>query len=102
MKQIKKPSPPLRTSQGTLERSNVEKAHAFAEHLVKDFQPHPSENESEEALTQLLEIPYQLEPPINRLKRAEVQDISSLKPKKSSGYGLITGKILKKLPIIGI
>jgi hypothetical protein len=42
MKQVKKPSPPLRTSQGTWARSNVEKAHAFAEHLAKVSQPHPS------------------------------------------------------------
>jgi hypothetical protein len=53
IKQVKKPSPPLRTSQGTWARSNVERAHAFAEHLAKIFQPHPSENEpeEEEALT---------------------------------------------------
>jgi hypothetical protein len=99
-----KSSPPLRTSQGIWARSNVEKAHAFAEHLAKVFQPHPSENEpEEETLTQLLETPYQLEPPINRLKRAEVHEvINSLIPEKSSGYDLITGKILKQLPNIGI
>jgi hypothetical protein len=46
---------------------------------------------------------YQLEPPINRLKRAEVQEvINSLNPKRSSGYDIITGKILKELPVIGI
>jgi hypothetical protein len=74
IKQVKKPSPPLRTSQGTWARSNVKKAHASAEHLAKVFQLHPSENEpqEEEALTQLLETTYQLEPPINRLKRPEV------------------------------
>jgi hypothetical protein len=44
IKQVNKPSPPLRTSQETWKRSNVEKAHAFAEHLAKVFQPHPSEN----------------------------------------------------------
>jgi hypothetical protein len=39
----------------------------------------------------------------NRLRRAEVQEvISSLNPKKSSGCDLITGKILKELPITGI
>jgi hypothetical protein len=59
--------------------------------------------EEEEALYQLLETPYQLEPPINHLKRAEVQVvINSLNPKKSSGYDLITGKILKEFPITGI
>jgi hypothetical protein len=39
--------------------------------------------EEEEALIQLLEAPYKLEPPIKRFKRAEVQDvISNLYPKK--------------------
>jgi hypothetical protein len=79
------------------------KSTRFAEHLAKVFQSHPSENEleEEEALIQLLDTPYQLEPPINRLKRAEVQEVNnSLNPKKSSGYGIITGKILKELPII--
>jgi hypothetical protein len=104
MKQVKKPSPPLRTSQETWARSNVEKAHLFAEHLAKVFQLHPSENkpEEKESLIQLLETPYQLEPPTNHLKRAEVQGVNSLNPKKSSGYNLITSKILKELPIIGI
>jgi hypothetical protein len=36
-------------------------------------------------------------------KKVEVQEvISSINPKKSSGYDLITGKILKELPTIGI
>jgi hypothetical protein len=47
--------------------------------------------------------PYQLKPPLNHLKRAEVQEVTnSLNPEKSSGYDLITGKILKELPIIEI
>jgi hypothetical protein len=41
-----------------------------------------------------LETAYQLGPPINSL--------NSLNPKKSSGYDLITGKILKELPTIRI
>jgi hypothetical protein len=76
-----------------------------SEHLADFFQPHPSENEpeEEEAHIQLLKTLYQLKTPINPLKRAEVQDvINSLNPKKSSGYNLITGKIVKKLPIIAI
>jgi hypothetical protein len=52
IKRLKKPSQPLRTSQGTWARSNIEKAHAFGEHLANVFQLHPSENvpEEEEAL----------------------------------------------------
>jgi hypothetical protein len=49
-----------------------------------------------------IEAPYQLEPPINRLKRGVKEVINSLNPKKMSCYDLITGKILKELPIIGI
>jgi hypothetical protein len=48
IRQVKKPSPQLRTSQGTWARSNVRKAHTFDEHLANIFQPHPSENEPEE------------------------------------------------------
>jgi hypothetical protein len=52
---------------------------------------------------QLLEAPYKLEQPIKRFKRGEVQKvISNLNPEKSSDYDLISGKILKELPIIGI
>jgi hypothetical protein len=79
--------------------------HTFAKHLANLFQPQPSKHEldEEEALIQLLEAPYQLEPPVNRLKRAEVQEvIYSLNLKKSSGYDPITGKILKEFPIIRI
>jgi hypothetical protein len=59
--------------------------------------------EEQEVLMQLLETPYQLEPPINCLKRVEVQEvINSLNPKKSPDHDFITGKILKELPTIGI
>jgi hypothetical protein len=87
-----------------LGKKQCRKIHTFAEHLAKVFQSHPLESEpKKEALTQLLETPYQLEPPINRLKRTEVQEvINSLNPKKSSGYNLITGNTLKDLHVIGI
>jgi hypothetical protein len=56
IKQVKESSTPLRTSQGTWAKSNVEKAHVFAEYSAKVFKPHPSENEPEEkALTELLD-----------------------------------------------
>jgi hypothetical protein len=99
IKQVKKPSPPLRTLQGTWVRSNVERAHSFAERLANIFQPLPSEDEleEEEALIQLPETLYKLDRPLNSLKRAEVQEaINSINPKKSTGYGLITRKILKE------
>jgi hypothetical protein len=62
-----------------------------------------SEEMEEEALTKRLKTPYQLEPPANSLKRVEVEEvIRNLNPKKSSDCDLITGKILKELPIVGI
>jgi hypothetical protein len=61
-----------------------------------------SATEEEEAI-QFLETLYQLEPPINSLKRTEAQEvINNLNPKKSLGYDLITGSILSELPIIGM
>jgi hypothetical protein len=64
-KTLTHPSPPLRTHFGTWANSNFDKAHAFAHHLADIFQPHPSENlpAEDEAFMQLLETPYQLEPP---------------------------------------
>jgi hypothetical protein len=75
IKRVKKPSPPLRTSQGTWAR-NVKKAHTFAEHLAKVSQQHPSENEPKEDLLNFWR------PPIN----SNHQSIASkeLKFKKSS------------------
>jgi hypothetical protein len=104
IKPVKKYSAQLRTPKGTRVRTNIEKAHAFTKHLANVFQPHRSENapEEEKALTHSLETPYQLESPINHLKRSEVQEVNSLKTKKSPGYDLITGKILKELPIVAI
>jgi hypothetical protein len=63
-----------------LGKKQCQKSTCFAEHLASVFQPHPSENEpeEEEALIQLLEIPYQLKPPINCLKRVEIQEVIRL------------------------
>jgi hypothetical protein len=93
--QVKKHFPPLRTSKGTWARSNVEKAHTFAGHLAKVFQPHPSENEpEEEALMQLLETVSQTNSS-HKSTVSKQEVINSMNPKKSSGYDLNTGKILK-------
>jgi hypothetical protein len=66
------------------------------------FQHLPSENQKNPSKSK--KIPYQLEPTINRLKRTEVQAVINniIHPKKSPGYNLITGKILKELTTIQI
>jgi hypothetical protein len=72
IKQVKKPSQPLRTSQGTWARYVV-KAHAFAEHLANVFQPYLRKlTQRETSAYTTSGDTYQLEPPINCLKRAEV------------------------------
>jgi hypothetical protein len=81
-----------------LSKKRRRKADAFAEHPPNVSQRHPSENELEEegALIKLLEAPYQLEPPTNRNKSAEVQDVVSIpNSKKSLVHDLITVNILK-------
>jgi hypothetical protein len=100
------PRPPLITPCGKLQKDLKESlkllqrfaSQAFANHLTSVFQPHPPEPDSlpEDTLTSFLETPFQLEPLIQRLKRSEVQAIiKKLPPKKSPGYDLMTGKILK-------
>jgi hypothetical protein len=81
----------------------IKNTHAFPKHLADIFQLPPSENEpeEEEALIQTLDAPYQLRQPIKHFQRAEVQEvISNLNPEISSDYDLITGKILKELPVL--
>jgi hypothetical protein len=101
--QTTKSSPPLRTIQGTWAQNPTEKAHVFANHLMQVFQPHTSEHtpDEREELIQILENPCQLEPPINCLKRTEVQAvINSIHPKTSPRYDLITSKISKNCPLL--
>jgi hypothetical protein len=44
IKRVKKYFAPLSTPQRIWARTNIEIAHAFAEHIAKVFRPHPSEN----------------------------------------------------------
>jgi hypothetical protein len=93
----------LRTPHGTWARRATEKAHAFSQHPASVFQPyHTGPTLIAEENIQFLETSYQHEPPIPRLIRTDIQTaINHLNPKKSPGYDLITGQILKELPIIG-
>jgi hypothetical protein len=105
LKHVTLPSPPLRTPLNTWVSSPLDKAQAFATHLAAVFQPHPSFNPpgGDDPIEHLLASPYQLEPPAPPISRTEVQTlITSLNPKKSAGYDLITGPILQALPPVGI
>jgi hypothetical protein len=63
-------------------RTYADRAQAFANHLASVVQPHPPEPDSllEDTLTSFLETPFQLKPPIQRLKRPEVQAIIKKPP----------------------
>lgn len=86
-------------------RSNEEKATAFADHLEKVFQPIqriiPAAEEEE--IHTFLDVPTQMDLPIRKIKVGElVAEIkTNLDSNKAPGYDLITGKILRELPLIG-
>jgi hypothetical protein len=91
---LKPPSPPLPTSKGTWARSNVEEAHAFAEHLADVLQPRPSGNEpeEEEALIQHLESTHYS----NRQSNASKE----LKFKKSSAIYILRNHWVTKSSLV--
>ena len=92
--------PPLRNTNGTWARNDIQKATVFADHLVQVFQPnaiHSDEN---------LEVSTQLDddPPIRLVTPMEVaREITyGLKSKKAPGYDGISARILKELPRKGL
>jgi hypothetical protein len=82
IKHIPSSFPPLQTAQGTWARTNIAKAHAFANHLASVFQPHHTNlPDEEELLVRLLQSRYQLEPPLHRFKQTEIQSSTAFHPK---------------------
>lgn len=100
IKQPKERIPPIRTESGNWARSDLEKCNEFASHFSNIFQPFPAEiSEIEEAeIYSYLEKPHQMDLPMKLFKISEVSKaIQDLNPKKSPGYDLITGQVLKQL-----
>lgn len=106
LKQPQQANPPIRLPDSTWAKTNQQKASAFAEHLEKVFQPFPAviPHNEEEEIHQYLQAPFQLSPPIKKIKASEVRQIIStnLNIKKAPGYDLISGKVLQELPPKGI
>lgn len=100
------PNPPIRKDDGSWAKSNEEKANVFADHLYEVFQPNPTDiiNSIDDDVQAFLDSPYQLEPPLQKFTVKQVADIieTKLNPKKSPGHDLITVKILKELPEVGL
>lgn len=102
-KKLKQPImqiPHVKTTNGSLAKSNEEKAKVFADHLEHIFKPNISQHfdnmtgvgidvdEQEIALTTIAEVTNEIRVNLN--------------PKKSPGFDLITGEILKQIPKKGI
>lgn len=87
---------PLRASDGNWLRENKDKAEAFAEHLRLTFTPNQHNKEIPAPITPLpnmQEVTARLS--INDILRK----INELNPNKAPGHDLITGKLIKELPV---
>ena len=93
-------TPPIRSENGNWAKTSEEKVKLFAEHFSSVFNPFPSQNTShDKTVMEYLESAGQLDVPIKKITLSEVKTIISKQNiKKSPGYDLITGKILKELP----
>lgn len=96
-KRLKRPmvqNPPIRNADGSWARNNTQKANRFAEHLENTFQPNegeelpnwdfPDRDNTNIRPTTPKELAYEIRTNIN--------------PKKTPGFDLITGEVLKQLP----
>lgn len=107
-RKLKRPvsiSPPIRKTDGTWARTDLEKANTFSEHLLNVFKPHPYEGSPDHAeeITEFLDSPITAEVPPVRFTKSEVSKlIKKSNTKKSPGYDLITNRILQELPESGI
>ena len=105
LKQPQTPIPPLRTSGGEWAKSDIQKANLLASHFENVFKPYPSETSEIEDREILLDLtsPDLPHAPVRTFKITEVRTaINKLRPTKSPGYDLITGKVLQELPETGM
>jgi GTPase SAR1 family protein len=99
-RKLKRPStqiPPIRNENGTWARSNQEKADLFADHLEEVLQP----NEEDGMHTQNLENVAVLRGSrliLPTTPREVLKEIKNTTQKKTPGFDLITGEILRHLP----
>lgn len=106
-KKLKQPQqycPPVKDIHGKWARNNREKAIAFADHLVKVFEPNEEDpNTDYNEIRNYLDSPIQMELPIKNFSLSEVKNtiMENINPKKAPGYDLITGKVLQELSVTG-
>lgn len=88
---------PLRANNGNWIREDSKKAEAFAEHLKQTFTP----NKNQTILPPIIPPPSTCNQPksVKFSLEAVIQKIKELNPNKAPGHDLITGKLLKELPL---
>jgi len=99
------PIPSLRTARGEWAKTGTQKAQVLAEHFTTVFKAYDSElsRAEEQELLHTTDAPKRQNNPVKKSKISEVKAmINRLRPTKATGYDLITGRILKELPDIGI
>lgn len=103
-RKLKRPQvslPPIKDQNDKWARSSTEKATAFANHLVKVFEPHNIDTAADHRreMQEFLNAPYQMDPPIKNISLTEIKDtiLQHINPKKAPGFDLITGKVLQEL-----
>ena len=104
-KRLKRPImhiPPIRNANGKWIKNNEDKAKLFAEHLENIFQP--NENNSNKTFDMLIQKECQVSEKIRltSLKEVTKEIKDNFKLKKTPGYDLITGEILRNLPKIAL
>ena len=97
----------IKKSNGDWAKSDTEIADTFASHPDEVFSPFPRDPSisaiEEEHITNLVRYPETELEPITRVNCIQIQEIiKGLKLNKSPGYDLLTSKILKELPSLGI
>lgn len=92
--------PPIRKNNGVWARSDEEKAIMFAKHLSDVFTPHEQTNGNHSLLPQL--PPAMIVETVKFSIKEVTETIKQINIKKSPGVDLVSGKMIKELPEIGI
>jgi hypothetical protein len=91
--------PPIRKTDGSWAKSDDDKAKAFAVHLRQVFTPHHHPTPTDTDISDFLDVPCQMAPPIKPFTTTEVAEaLAHTNPRKTPGYDLISGSVLKELP----
>lgn len=88
---------PIRANNGNWIREDSDKAEAFAEHLRETFTPNRNRGKLPPSVTSP-PTPH-LRTPVRFSLEAVIRKIKELNPNKAPGHDLITGKLIKELPI---